>query len=86
MRRLPPPERFAELLQACEADARGRQGLESEPYPQATYFKKALTAAAAVALDEENRRGLTGAAIGEEIRRRRLAALSELKAGVRPAP
>ncbi|MGA7822851.1 MAG: multifunctional CCA addition/repair protein, partial [Steroidobacteraceae bacterium] len=27
------PERFAELLVACEADARGRTGLEAEPYP-----------------------------------------------------
>ena len=80
------PERFAELLQACEADARGRRGLESEPYPQSAYLKEALKAAAAVALEEETQRGLKGAAIGEEIRRRRLAAVRELKAGLSPAP
>ena len=28
------PERFAELLLACECDARGRLGLEERPYPQ----------------------------------------------------
>ena len=32
------PERFEELLQACEADARGRTGLESSPYPQVQYL------------------------------------------------
>ena len=36
------PERFAELLLACEADARGRAGRETEPYPQAAYLKAAL--------------------------------------------
>src|SRR5690242_12111002 len=36
------PERFAELLLACEADARGRTGRESEPYPQVAYLKQAL--------------------------------------------
>jgi tRNA nucleotidyltransferase (CCA-adding enzyme) len=73
-------ERFAELLAACEADARGRAGRESEPYPQADYVREALAAAAAVVLPEEERRGLPGPAIGEQIRRRRLAAITELKA------
>jgi tRNA nucleotidyltransferase (CCA-adding enzyme) len=75
------PERFAELLTACEADARGRAGREAEPYPQSGYLRKALATAAAVQLTEEERRGLEGAAIGEELRRRRLAALSAAKAG-----
>lgn len=70
------PERFAEVLLACEADARGRTGREAEPYPQADYLKTALAAAAAVTLSEEERRGLPGPAIGEEMRRRRLRAIS----------
>jgi tRNA nucleotidyltransferase (CCA-adding enzyme) len=74
------PERFAELLQACEADARGRAGLEAQPYPQASYLKAALAAAMAVTLSEEERRGLKGPAIGQEMRRRRLAAVSAVKA------
>ena len=32
------PARFAELLQACEADSRGRLGRANEPYPQAAYL------------------------------------------------
>ncbi|HYM43079.1 MAG TPA: multifunctional CCA addition/repair protein [Steroidobacteraceae bacterium] len=73
------PERFAELLQACEADARGRTGFEETPYPQVAYLKSALAAASGATLSEEERRGLKGAAIGEELRRRRLAAVSALK-------
>jgi len=39
------PQRFAEVLQACECDARGRLGFENRPYPQATRLQQALTAA-----------------------------------------
>ena len=74
------PERFAELLLACEADARGRTGLENMPYPQAPYLRSLLDAAAAVTLSAQDRAGLAGPAIGEEIRRRRLAAIAPLRA------
>jgi len=73
------PERFAQLLEACEADARGRTGREQEPYPQADYLRAALAAAAGVSLSAEERSGLPGPAIGEELRRRRLAALTAFK-------
>ncbi|HXZ59388.1 MAG TPA: multifunctional CCA addition/repair protein [Steroidobacteraceae bacterium] len=73
-------ERFAELLEACEADARGRTGLEAAPYPQAPYLRAALAAAAAVTIPEQERRGLAGPAIGAEMRRRRLAAVIAVKA------
>jgi tRNA nucleotidyltransferase (CCA-adding enzyme) len=73
------PERFGELLAACEADARGRTGLEQSPYPQAEYLRRALALAAGVNLSAAERAGLAGPAIGEELRRRRLAALTELK-------
>jgi tRNA nucleotidyltransferase (CCA-adding enzyme) len=76
------PERFAELLLACEADARGRTGLEAEPYPQSGYLRAALATAAAVQLGEEERRGLAGPAIGAELHRRRLTALGALKTPV----
>jgi tRNA nucleotidyltransferase (CCA-adding enzyme) len=78
------PERFAELLLACEADARGRTGREDAPYPQAAYLREALAAAAGVTLSESERRGLEGAEIGEEIRRRRLAAVAGVKTRATP--
>ncbi|MGF6752672.1 multifunctional CCA addition/repair protein [Paraburkholderia sp. GAS334] len=42
------PARFAEALQACEADARGRLGFEARAYPQAERLRIALVAARAV--------------------------------------
>ena len=42
------PERFAQLMQVCEADARGRLGLEARPYPQAERLLSALAAARSV--------------------------------------
>jgi tRNA nucleotidyltransferase (CCA-adding enzyme) len=78
------PERFAELLRACEADARGRTGLEAEPYPQADYLKTAFAAAAAVMLTEQERQGLAGPAIGAQLRQRRLAAVTAVKANTTP--
>lgn len=42
------PGRFAEALQACEADARGRLGFEARDYPQAERLRVALVAARAV--------------------------------------
>jgi len=73
------PERFTELLLACEADARGRTGLENRDYPQADYLRGARDAAAAVALSEAGREGLDGPAIGKEIRAQRVAAVAALR-------
>ena len=74
------PERFADFLLACEADARGRKGLEERDYPQRGFFEAARACAAAVALSEDERSGLAGEQIGQELRRRRVAAIEELKA------
>jgi tRNA nucleotidyltransferase (CCA-adding enzyme) len=73
------PERFFNLLLACEADARGRLGLEQRPYPQSAYLRQAYDAAAAATLSEEEREGLAGAAYGEKLRRKRLAAVESVK-------
>jgi tRNA nucleotidyltransferase (CCA-adding enzyme) len=80
------PERFGELLLACEADARGRTGREREPYPQVDYLRAALAASARVALSAADREGLSGPEIGEELRRRRLAAVSAVAKAPVPAP
>ena len=75
-----------ELLLACEADARGRTGREHEPYPQADYLRSALAASADVSLSSADREGLSGPQIGEELRRRRLAAVSAVPKAAAPAP
>jgi tRNA nucleotidyltransferase (CCA-adding enzyme) len=74
------PERFADFLLACEADARGRQGLEDRSYPQRVYFSAARDAAASIVLTPEERTGLSGEQIGQELRKRRVAAIETVKA------
>ncbi len=73
------PERFTDLLVACEADARGRTGLEDREYPQRAYLQQARQAAAAVSLSEDERQGLEGPAIGAKLREKRLASLERVK-------
>jgi tRNA nucleotidyltransferase (CCA-adding enzyme) len=74
------PERFADFLLACEADARGRLGFEQREYPQRAFFAQARERAAAVTLEPAEREGMAGEQIGQELRRRRVAAIEELKA------
>ncbi len=38
------PERFEQLLLACEADCRGREGFSEQEYPQALFFLRILKA------------------------------------------
>ena len=76
------PDRFAELLLACECDKRGRLGFEDQPYPPKARLMEALrrvqavdasaVAEAAVAC------GATGPAIGRAIRDARVEALRDL--------
>jgi tRNA nucleotidyltransferase (CCA-adding enzyme) len=73
------PDRFRDLLLACESDARGRAGLEDQPYPQADYLRCARDAAAAVTLTEEERESLKGPLLGERLREKRLAAVTAVK-------
>jgi tRNA nucleotidyltransferase (CCA-adding enzyme) len=73
------PQRFEQFLLACESDARGRKGLEERAYPQADFLRRGREAAAAVTLDENERAGLSGAAIGEQLRAKRLKVLTEMK-------
>ena len=69
------PERFEDFLIACEADARGRKGLEEQAYPQAEILKRALHAARAVRA-EEAENSAKGKALGELIRQKQIEAIS----------
>jgi len=74
------PERFTQVLLACEADSRGRAGLESLPYPQRPYLQAARDAAAAVKPSAQDIATHSGEKIAELLRRRRLHAITELRA------
>lgn len=56
------PERFAEILLACEADARGRLGLENKAYPQRPYWQAALEALRGVSVKKLQDQKLEGQA------------------------
>jgi tRNA nucleotidyltransferase (CCA-adding enzyme) len=73
------PERFAQALLACEADSRGRTGLENVPYPQRAYLAKARDAAAAIKPSPEDIAAQTGAKIAERLHQRRAQAIAELR-------
>ncbi|MEO6744227.1 MAG: multifunctional CCA addition/repair protein, partial [Caldimonas sp.] len=73
------PQRFAEMLRACECDARGRLGQADAPYLPRERLLSVLSAvqsvdATAIAADLAAR-DITGPAVGEAIRRSRLEAL-----------
>ncbi|MBT8106123.1 MAG: multifunctional CCA addition/repair protein [Woeseiaceae bacterium] len=73
------PERFEQFLLTCEADARGRAGLEKRRYEQAGFFRGAFEAAgsidaAAVAARNDDRE------IPAAMRRERLRAITEFMA------
>jgi tRNA nucleotidyltransferase (CCA-adding enzyme) len=79
------PARFAALLDACVADARGRPGFETVDYPQADWLAAALDAARGVDAGAVARRCTDRAQIPDAVRAARLAAVSACLDRVRPA-
>lgn len=73
------PQRFDDILLACECDARGRGGLSESPYPQRARLRAALETAQQVATDQvaaqAQARGASGKAIGDAIQQARVAQL-----------
>ncbi|WP_062194212.1 multifunctional CCA addition/repair protein [Caldimonas taiwanensis] len=76
------PERFEEILLACECDARGRLGLGEQDYPQGQRLRRALRAAQGVDAGEIARqaqaRGLSGPRIATLIHEARVAAVAQV--------
>ncbi|MDG4552063.1 MAG: multifunctional CCA addition/repair protein [Candidatus Contendobacter sp.] len=73
------PQRFEQFLVACEADARGRLGLENRDYAQADFMRRMHQAAARVQARPLVEQGLTGLALAEALYRHRLAAIAEAR-------
>lgn len=72
------PERFEQLLQACECDFRGRLGQEDAPYPVAERFRQALAAAKAVDAGAIARNCADPGQIPERVHAARVAAVKAL--------
>ena len=73
------PDRFEAFLLACEADARGRLGLEDREYSQADYLRRALTIARRVTAAQFLEQGLTGKELGQAISGERVRQLEALR-------
>lgn len=61
------PQRFGQVLLACECDARGRLGLAESPYPQGAQLLAVLAAAQAVATHAIAEQAMAGGASGQVI-------------------
>ncbi len=74
------PQRFEELLLACECDARGRLGFEDRPYaprPRLSHALQAVLQADTAAVTQQAlAAGLRGPAIGQKVQRARQDALA----------
>ena len=68
-------DRFEQFLLACEADSRGRTGLEDEPFPQADYLRHALEICSEITTESIDTKKLSGKEIGQQLRQLRLDAL-----------
>jgi tRNA nucleotidyltransferase (CCA-adding enzyme) len=82
------PGRFADILLACECDAKGRLGLEQVPYPQRPRLMAALTAAQGVATAsiaaQAMAAGASGIKVGELIHAARVESVQVLLSGMAP--
>jgi tRNA nucleotidyltransferase (CCA-adding enzyme) len=76
------PERFADMLLACEADSRGRAGLEEQPYPQRAWLQAARDAASAIKPTASDMAGRSGIEIAAQLRRARGDAIAALQTGL----
>lgn len=63
------PQRFDDVLLACECDARGRLGWTERPYPQAERLRRALQAALSVDTSELSAAALAQGKQGKDIGR-----------------
>jgi tRNA nucleotidyltransferase (CCA-adding enzyme) len=70
------PERIDQLGLFCEADKRGRLGLENTAYPSRTLLNKYHAAAISVTFKDIDSAGLQGPQISEAMRRARIKAIA----------
>lgn len=71
------PERFKQFLIVCKADAKGRTGLEDQPYPQTDYIWQLLQQANNIDTKAISASGISGPEIGQAIESARIDAISK---------
>ncbi len=71
------PERFEEILEACQIDATGRGGKQDEPYPQADFLRAALARLLTLDVRAVVAKAGGGPAVKEAIRSARITLLKQ---------
>ncbi len=72
------PERFVQILQVCESDARGRTGHENDDYPQSAYMLDCARAAQAVNAGELASACMDRNLIADKVREARILAVESV--------
>ncbi len=75
------PERFAQILLACESDAHGRTGHENDAYPQSAYMMECASAARAVNAGDIARACADKNLIADKVREARIVAVEAVIKG-----
>ena len=77
------PEVLPVFIKACEADFRGRKGLQDRSYPQGEYLQNAYRIAASIRARDLELEGISGPEVGDLLRQARVRAITE--AAIKPA-
>jgi tRNA nucleotidyltransferase (CCA-adding enzyme) len=72
------PGLLPDFIAACEADYRGRKGLQDREYPQGEYLQQVYQAAAGIRARDLDLKGVSGPEVGERLRQARLEAITKI--------
>lgn len=72
------PALLPDFITACEADYRGRKGLQDRPYPQGEFLQRVYMAASGVRARDLDLKGVSGPEVGERLRQARVDAIANL--------
>jgi len=72
------PALLPDFVAACEADYRGRKGLQDRPYPQGEHLKQVFQTASEIRARDLDLKGVSGPEVGERLRQARVEAIANL--------
>jgi tRNA nucleotidyltransferase (CCA-adding enzyme) len=72
------PEILPDFIAACEADYRGRKGLQDRPYPQGERLQRVYRVAAKIRARDLDLEGVSGPEVGKRLRQARVKAITNL--------
>ena len=74
------PERMAQFLLCCEADAKGRTGFENTPYPSGQWLQEVVGAVSEIDNQSLIEKGLSGKQFGKALEQMRLDVIAQKRA------